>query len=308
MPTTFDDTLVIGISSRALFDLTESHAIYEQDGLAAYINYQIAHENKPLAPGVAFAMVKKFLAINDISPDGKPQVEIVLISRNSGDTGLRIFNSIKAHELKITRAAFARGEAPYKYARPFGADLFLSAEQQDVKSALNVGIAAATILHSHSAVNSDQLKIAFDGDAVLFSDEAERIYQEQGLQAFTETERAAADRPLQRGPFMKVLAALCRIQKKYNESESPIRTALVTARSAPTHERVIKTLRDWKIHVDESLFLGGMDKGEFLRAFGADIFFDDQRGHCDSARQHVPTGHVEYGIANDIKPKIKVLK
>ena len=303
MPTTFGNALVIAISSRALFDLEESHAVYVEQGLAAYARYQIERENEPLGRGVAFSMVKKFLALNEGDgggdKDDRQKVEIVLISRNSADTGLRIFNSIQHYGLNISRAAFTGGQSPYQYVQPFGADLFLSADPLDVSQALESGAAAATILPSRmETASSAQLKIAFDGDAVLFSDEAEQVFQRQGLQAFSDTEKTAANRPLPGGPFKNVLAALHVIQQNYATKDSPIRTALITARSAPAHERVIKTLRAWNIRIDESYFLGGMDKGEFLRAFGADIFFDDQRGHCDSARQHVPTGHVPHGIAN----------
>lgn len=302
MPKSFENTLVIAISSRALFDLTESHRVYTEEGIDAYCKYQIDHENETLEPGVAFPMVKKFLALNSNSSlkskeSDSQHVEIVLISRNSADTGLRVFNSINHYELDITRAVFTGGQSPYQYVKPFGADLFLSADPVDVAQALETGFAAATILPSQvENRDSEQLKIAFDGDAVLFSDEAEQVFREKGLDAFSETEKQAANQPLLGGPFKNVLSALQRIQQ--NHKNSPIRTALITARGAPTHERVIKTLRAWDIRIDESFFLGGMDKGQFLRTFDADIFFDDQREHCDSARMHVPTGHVPSGIAN----------
>ena len=284
--------LVVAISSRALFDLTESHAIYEKDGVEAYCQYQIERENDPLQPGVAYRLVKKLLALNERDADN-PKVEVILLSRNSADTGLRIFNSIKSHELKITRAAFTRGGSTHPYVKAFGAHLFLSADPSDVRGALEAGFAAATILPSETGQEySDQLRIAFDGDAVLFSDESEQVFQSQGLAAFEAAERDAAHEPLTGGPFKEFLAALHNIQSSYPEEGSPIRTALVTARAAPAHERVIRTLRAWNIRIDEALFLGGLSKGEFLKAFGADIFFDDQEGHCQSARQHVATGHV----------------
>ncbi|NKB76128.1 MAG: 5'-nucleotidase [Gammaproteobacteria bacterium] len=296
MPRNFKNTLVIAISSRALFDLEESHAVYIDQGIEAYCQYQIDHENEALKPGVAFPMVQKFLSLNAGSSQ---HIEIVLISRNSADTGLRVFNSIEHYGLDISRAAFTGGQSPYQYVKPFGADLFLSADPLDVRQALDSGAAAATILPSHvEQTQTDQLKIAFDGDAVLFSDEAEQIYQQQGLKAFSEKEKASADRPLPGGPFKNILGALHRIQSTYPFDNSPIRTALITARGAPAHERVIKTLRAWDIRIDESYFLGGMDKGQFLCTFGADIFFDDQQTHCESARQHVPTGHVPSGVAN----------
>ena len=298
-----DNRLVIAISSRALFDLDESHQIYEQQGTKAYCQYQVENEDIPLQPGAAYTLVKKLLSLNNKIKDSS-KVEIILLSRNSADTGLRIFNSIQHHKLDITRAVFTSGSSPYRYVAPFGANLFLSTSSEDVRKALDAGIAAATILSSNVGENRDkaQLRIAFDGDAVLFSDESERIYKEHGLQAFTENEQKTAKDPLSEGPFKNFLIALNHLQTEFaNDDESPIRTALVTARSAPAHERVIRTLRAWGIRIDEAIFLGGMDKGVFLKSFGADIFFDDQHGHCDSAREHVATGHVPHGIANENK-------
>jgi len=291
--------LVVAISSRALFDLDESHRIFVERGEAEYSRYQIAHEDVPLNPGVAFRMVKKLLALN--SQTGKPRVEVVLISRNSGDTGLRVFNSIRHHGLGITRAAFTRGESPYRYIEPFGAHLFLSVSQEDVRNALESGIAAATILPSGGGDSgSSQLRIAFDGDAVIFSDEAERVFSASGLAEFNRSETESCEKPLSGGPFKPFLAALHEIQSDFPERGSPIRTALITARGAPAHERVIKTLRSWGIRLDEVLFLAGKDKGAFLKSFGADIFFDDQMRHCGSAAEFVATGHVPYGVKNPV--------
>lgn len=299
MAVNFDEKLVVAISSRALFDLDESHAVFERDGVDAYCAYQIEHENTPLQPGTAFPLVKKLLALNGNNLEN-PKVEVILLSRNSADTGLRVFNSIKHHNLNITRASFTRGESTHKYIPAFGADLFLSSNPEDVQQALVAGHAAATILPSTVELNtSEQLRIAFDGDAVLFSDESERIFKQQGLKAFSANESATANTPLMGGPFKGFLAALHAIQADYPSEQSPIRTALITARAAPAHERVIRTLREWNIRIDEALFLGGMDKGAFLKAFGADIFFDDQKTHCDSAREHVATGHVPHGVANE---------
>lgn len=290
------DKLVVAISSRALFDLSESHHVFMEKGVEAYADYQIEHENEILAPGMAFSLAKKLLALNQAD---RQYVEIILLSRNSADTGLRVFNAIRHYDLDITRAAFTRGEATSRYVPAFGAHLFLSADTEDVKRALNEGYAAATIFSSHVSVNeSKELRIAFDGDAVLFSDVAERVFQSNGLSAFHASEQSAAHEPLPGGPFKNFLAALHRIQSEYPEKASPIRTALITARGAPAHERVIRTLRAWNIRIDEALFLGGLDKGEFLRAFGADIFFDDQRVHVESAAKHVTTGHVPHGVAN----------
>ena len=298
------DKLVIAISSRAMFKMDESHQVYEQDGLAAYSQYQIDHEDEPLQPGDAFPLVKKLLSINE-RLHGEARVEIILLSRNSADTGLRVFNSIEHYGLSISRAAFCSGESPYRYVQAFGCHLFLSTDAEDVRSALDAGVAAATFLPSSKAGTNieadeyaDQLRFAFDGDAVLFSDEAEQVYKADGLEAFTATERAAAKEPLSGGPFKSFLSALQKLQAEFPGDDSPIRTALVTARSAPAHERVIRTLRAWHIRIDESLFLGGLPKVEFLRAYGADVFFDDQRGHCDLASEHIATGHVPHGVAN----------
>ncbi len=292
--------LVVAISSRALFDLQDSHRMFEEDGIEAYCQYQIEHENEPLNQGTAFPLVKKLLDLNQLG-EPRERVEVILLSRNSADTGLRVFNSIQAHNLPITRAAFTNGGSPFRYVEPFGADVFLSSDPNDVASTLKAGFASATMLSSGTSKdsdNQDKLCIAFDGDAVVFSDEAELIYKNQGLTAFADHEVKSAKRPLPGGPFRSMLAALHQIQSEFPVDKSPLRTAIITARSAPAHERVIRTLRAWNIRIDEAVFLGGLPKGEFLRTFGADIFFDDQQGHCDSARQHVPTGHVPSGVAN----------
>lgn len=295
------EKLVVAISSRALFDLDDSHRIFTEKGLDAYVNFQVEHEDDVLEPGIAFPLVRKLLALNGEN-DENPRVEVILLSRNSGDTGLRIFNSIQHYGLDIVRAAFTNGASPYAYIPAFGAHLFLSANAGDVVRALDAGYAAATILPSKAPRDEEagtgQLRIAFDGDAVLFSDEAEQIFQQGGLEAFSESEIKSAETPLSGGPFKGFLAALHRIQSSYPAEHSPIRTALVTARSAPAHKRVILTLRNWGIRIDEALFLGGRDKGPFLRAFGADIFFDDQQRHVESAAGHVAAGHVPHGITN----------
>lgn len=291
--------LVIATSSRALFNLDESHLVYVKEGLDAYARYQIDREDEILAPGEAFPIIQKLLRLNQ-RLGGEPRVEVILLSRNSADTGLRVFNSIEHYGLNVTRAAFCSGVSPYRYASAFGCHLFLSTDSDDVRNALNQGVAAATLMASKTKVeHEDELRFAFDGDAVIFSDEAERIYKKQGLTAFTESEKAAAKQPLSGGPFKEFLGALHRLQAEFGDRDCPIRTALVTARSAPAHERVIRTLRAWKIRIDESLFLGGLAKGTFLKAYGADVFFDDQRVHCDSALEHVATGHVPHGIANE---------
>lgn len=297
MTTKIDHKLVVAISSRALFDLNESNQVFETEGVDKYAQYQIARENEILLPGPAFPLVQKLLNLNQ----EKDLVEIILLSRNSADSGLRIFNSIQHYHLNITRAAFSAGKSPYQYLRAFQAHLFLSTNPADVCHALHSGCAAATILpqktHANETLHSE-LRIAFDGDAVIFSDESEKIYQRDGLEAFTKHEQQNADQPMNGGPFKGFLSALHQLLKHFPENACPIRTALVTARQAPAHKRVIQTLRSWDIRIDEALFLGGLEKGIFLNAFNADIFFDDQPMHCHSAAQHVTTGHVPNGVMN----------
>ena len=303
------DRLVVAITARALFDLEDSHALFERDGVRAYADFQRSRENDVLAPGIAFPLVRKLLGLNADAPVDAPRVEVILLSRNSSDTGLRIFNSIEHYKLGIVRAVFTAGAPTDPYIKPFGAQLFLSANPESVRRALEHGVAAATILTSRDRDTSEagspalsqhtQLRIAFDGDAVIFSDESERISTEQGLAAFSRNEAALAHTPLSGGPFRGFLAALHRLQQAFPAENSPIRTALVTARSAPAHKRVILTLREWGVRLDEALFLGGRDKGPFLEAFGADIFFDDSQQNIDSARRHVAAGHVPHGVSNE---------
>ena len=290
--------LTVAISSRALFDLDESNRIYEEEGLDAYRSYQIEREEVPLDPGDAFLFVKKLLNINSFLDERG--VEVILLSRNSADTGLRIFNSIDAHELDITRAAFSGGSSPYRYVGAFGCDLFLSTDADDVARALQSGAAAATLFgrRTRPRRESQQLRIAFDGDAVLFSDEAERVFEAKGQEEFSASEAAAADEPLAGGPFKRFLAGLHGLQRRLPHDDCPIRTALVTAREAPAHERVIKTLRAWDIRLDESLFLGGHEKADFLAAFEADVFFDDRPQNCESASEHTAAGHVPRGVVD----------
>lgn len=295
--------LVIALSSQALFDMRHSHEVFESEGLKAYADYQVSHEDDLLEPGVAFPLAKKLLALNEDGVE-HPRVEVILLSRNSADTGLRIFNSIEHYGLNIERAAFTSGASPWRYMSAYGADLWLSTNGADVGRALESGYAAATILpggadRAKGRPDDRELRIAFDGDAVIFSDEAERVYQSGGLKAFADSERAAANQSLSGGPFKSVLEALHQIQSAYPPENNPIRTALVTARSAPAHKRVVLTLREWGIRIDEALFLGGRAKGEFLKAFGADIFFDDQQVHIDSAKDHVTAAHVPYGVINE---------
>lgn len=298
MPLNLKDYLVVGISSRALFDLEEENKIYEEKGLQEYSEYQIDHENDILRPGAGFQLVKSLLRINSLV-SGKRKTEIIVMSRNSADTSLRIFNSIKYYGLDISRAALVGGTPISPYLASFNTDLFLSANDGDVQQAINAGVAAGIICTNPEFViepnkEIEQIKIAFDGDAVLFSDESERIYQEQGLEAFLAHEKDNARKPLPEGPFAKLLKTISFLQREFSEDKVPIRTALVTARNAPAHERVIRTLREWNVRVDEAFFLGGVEKSEVLKAFGTHIFFDDQPVHVDPASKLVPSARVPY--------------
>ncbi|MGI6279010.1 MAG: 5'-nucleotidase [Acutalibacteraceae bacterium] len=295
MPVRFDDKLVVCVSSRALFDLEEENRIYDEQGLAAYCDYQITHENDILKPGVAFPLIK---ALHNLNCGKERLTEIIIMSKNSADTSLRIFNSIEHYGLDITRAALVGGKSIVPYFDAFKPDLFLSANEEDVSEAINAGYAAGIICTpSGFFPNPDEeikeIRIAFDGDAVIFSDESERIFKEHGLAAFEQHERENAKNPMKAGPFAKLLKTISLIQNRYGES-APIRTALVTARNAPAHERVIRTLRAWDVRIDEVFFLGGMEKSEILKAFRANIFFDDQKVHTDPASKYVPAARVPY--------------
>lgn len=290
-----ENCLVVGVSSRALFDLERENRIYEEEGVAAYEEYQRAHEQEILQPGSAFQLVKAMLRLNEMS--GRRKTEIIIMSRNSADTSLRIFNSLKYYGLDVTRAALTGGQGLAPYLEAFRTDLFLSADAGDVQQAINGGIAAARIYTENIPAPGQelrQIRIAFDGDAVLFSDASERIYQEQGIDAFQAYEEQNARNPLPEGPFAKFLKSISAIQQEFPADESPIRTALVTARNAPAHERVIRTLRAWDVRIDEAFFMGGVPKTQILQAFGAHIFFDDQTVHTDPASSHVPSAQVPY--------------
>ena len=300
MPSTLDGQLVVAISSRALFDFEEENRLFESSDDRAYMQLQLQRLEQPARPGVAFSLVHKLLAFNQGARDG-PRVEVVILSRNDPVSGMRVFRSAQHYDLPIQRGVFTRGQSPWRYLKPLAANLFLSTNEADVRSALAAGVPAARVL-THSVRASDahpgEVRIAFDGDAVLFSDEAERVFQHQGLAAFQSHERDQAGMPLAPGPFKPLLEALHRLQQHPSDAMR-IRTALVTARSAPAHERAIRTLMDWHIEVDEAMFLGGLPKGGFLREFEPDFFFDDQTGHAEGAAGHVPAGHVAAGVSNE---------
>jgi 5'-nucleotidase len=301
MPASLEGQLVVAISSRALFDFEEENRFFEDSDDHAYMQLQLQRLEQPARPGVAFSLVNKLLAFNaQPAAPGSAQVEVVILSRNDPVSGMRVFRSARHYGLPIERGVFTRGEPPWRYLRPLAAHLFLSANEADVRAALQVGVPAARVFPQSaraSAAHPGEVRIAFDGDAVLFSDEAERVFQAHGLAAFQTHEQERATTPLAPGPFKPLLQALQRLQ---HASGAPmrIRTALVTARSAPAHERAIRTLMDWHIEVDEAMFLGGLPKGEFLREFEPDFFFDDQTGHIESASAHVPAGHVAAGVVN----------
>jgi len=298
MPASLEGRLVVAISSRALFDFEEENRLFEAADDRAYMELQMQRLDEPARPGVAFSLVNKLLAFN---APGQPRVEVVILSRNDPVSGMRVFRSVQHYGLTLERGVFTRGQPPWRYLKPLAANLFLSTNEADVKSALAAGVPAARVYPDSaraSAAHPFEVRIAFDGDAVLFSDEAERVYQRDGLTAFQHHERERAETPLAPGPFKPLLEALHRLQQEPAQGMS-LRTALVTARSAPAHERAIRTLMAWRIEVDEAMFLGGLPKGAFLREFEPDFFFDDQTGHIENAAPHVPAGHVAAGITND---------
>ncbi|MFN3295562.1 5'-nucleotidase [Caldimonas sp.] len=300
MPSTLDGQLVVAISSRALFDFEEENRLFEAQDDRSYMQLQLQRLDVPARPGVAFSLVNKLLAFNRGGPGTPPRVEVVILSRNDPVSGMRVFRSAQHYGLPIQRGVFTRGQSPYRYLRPLNAHLFLSANEADVRAALDAGFPAARV-YPLSARASDahpsEVRIAFDGDAVLFSDEAEQVYQSDGLDAFQAHESQRSTTPLPAGPFKPLLEALHRLQREGTPAMR-IRTALVTARSAPAHERAIRTLMDWNIEVDEAMFLGGLPKGPFLREFEPDFFFDDQMRHVENAAPHVPSGHVASGVTN----------
>ena len=290
-----NNKLVIAISSRALFDLEEENQIFEKDGLDAYYKYQLENEDKSLKKGTGYRLVENILKINSFFSSDERQVEVIILSKNNAATSLRITNAINDLKLDIIRSAWTSGTNISNYLKAFKVDLFLSADDNDVLNAIENGVAAAKILHSNENIHNisnEQVRIAFDGDAVLFSEESELVYKNNGLEAFIEHEKENRNNPLEMGPFAKLLLTIAKIQAKFPTEKSPIRTALVTARSAPTHERVIKTFNLWGVRVDEAFFLGGTDKYEILQAFGADIFFDDQDVHLNLSSNVVPSAKV----------------
>jgi len=297
---TLEDKLVIAVTSRALFNLEDSNRVFDTEGVEAFRAYQVEHENERMDGGVAFPLVRKLLDL-----DGGQSVEVVLVSRNDPSTGLRVFNSIEGLGLPITRAVFTAGASPYKYLEPFHCQLFLSAHDDDVRAALAAGHAAAKVLpgghfDGDNEEAEDVIRVAFDGDAVIFGDEAEREFRDGGLPRFEAHEVSNALVPLAKGPLQPFLAALSALKAQH---EGKIRTCLVTSRNAPAHKRAVLTLRAWGLEMDDALFLGGLPKAPFLRVMRPHIYFDDQRGHLMDAADEVPSGHVPYGVANEDYPR-----
>ena len=300
------EKLVIAIASSALFKLDEADRIFQQDGEDRYRTYQRENEHTHLQPGVAFPFIRRLLALN--LPNDAP-IDVVLLSRNDPDTGLRVMNSIEAHQLGITRAAFVKGKDPQRYIRAFDASLFLSANEQDVRAALQLGSPAGLVLESLSDDDSadDELRIAFDFDGVLANDASETIYRDGGLQVFNDNERQHAGIASEEGPLHDLFHKIARVQQrdKQRARENPsyrtrVRIAIITARGAPAHKRVVTSLRQWGIEVDETFFLAGLRKTAILKVFKPHLFFDDQQVHLKEAAQIVPCVHVPFGVRNRV--------
>ena len=296
MPYDLSNKLTIAVTTRALFKLEYENRIFEEQGSAKYEEYQISNENKCLPKGAAFNLIKSLLSINGYE-ETKSKVEVIIASRNSGNTSLRVFNSIEKYGLPISRGCFTGGDDLAKYLSALNVDLFLTANSKDAQCAIDAGIPSAVLLTENipEYVDNDdnEIRIAFDGDAVLFSEDSELIYKKDGLDKFKENERVNADNPLQEGPFAKFLRTISEIQNSLGDKKF-IKTALITARDAPSHKRVINTLREWNVKIDQVFFLGGISKNPILKAFGAQIFFDDQTTYTKPASEIVPSGTVPY--------------
>ena len=310
MAVDLSEVLVIGVSTRALFNLEDENKVFEEEGIEAFRKYQLQNEDELLQPGTAFHLVKNLLALNTIAKN--KIVEVVVMSRNSPETGMRVLNTIDQYDLDITRVAFTGGEPLFPYIDAYGIDLFLSKDQKDVQSVIDSKECAAALIYPPPTEYSSldvRVKIAFDADAVLFSDESEYRYKTEGMESFHQYEKEHENDALAEGPFAKLLIKLSKIQEHLpmRIEYSPLRLAIVTARNAPSHKRVIKTLRKWGVYVDEVYFLGGLAKDKILKAMGANIFFDDQETHLIDSAKVVPSARVPYQTTsnlNNIKPNI----
>lgn len=303
-----DNTLVIGVSSRALFDLEKENEVFRNKGIDAYRKYQLEKEDVPLKPGTAFPLIRNLLLLNSLVE--KPLVEVVVMSKNSPETGIRMLNSIRKMDLNITRIALSGGTSLAPYIEGFRVDLFLSKDEKDVQDIIDFKSCAAGLIYNPPGnifeFDENEVRLAFDADAVIFSEESELRYKKEGLASFIQHESENAKIPLSKGPFADLLKKLSGMQKVLNENmdKSPLRLAIVTARSAPSHMRVINTLREWGVVVDEAYFLGGLAKDQILKAFGAHIFFDDQEVHLDSSSMVVPAAKVPYPKDSEINKMI----
>ena len=298
--------LVVGVASSALFDLEASDAVFRDEGEERYRAYQREHLDEVLEPGVAFPFIRRLLALNDLSEEER-LVEVVILSRNDPETGLRVMRSVKRHGLDITRAIFMQGQSPYRFMEPLRMSLFLSANEDDVREAISLGFAAGRVVgrgvDDHGGMD---LRIAFDFDGVLADDSSERVYQERPLEVYQETESALADVPLPRGPMADFLQKINRIQgiEDAKSVDNPggyqrrVRVAVVTARSAPAHERAINSIHQWGLRVNDAFFLGGIDKGPILAVLEPHIFFDDQRRNIDTTSHLAPSVHIPFGELN----------
>lgn len=302
MPYDISNKLKIAVTTRALFQLENENKIYEENGRDAYEKYQISKENDILSKGAAFSLIKSLLYINTLE-ETKDQVEVIIVTRNNATTGLRVFNSIEEYKLPITRGCFSGGSSLTPYLEALNVDLFLTANESDAQSAIDAGIPAAVLLTNnipnYETYNDNKIRIAFDGDAVIFAEDSELIYKKQGLESFKYNENLQADIPMNEGPFAKFLKTIAKLQAMRGDDDL-IRTALITARDAPSHKRVIKTLREWNVRIDEMFFLGGLPKQPFLKAFGAQIFFDDQKSYTQPASEIVPSGTVPYNSKSEL--------
>lgn len=298
--------LVVAVASSALFDLRESDEVFRTKGEDAYREFQRENENRILAPGVAFPLIKRLLSLNDDKEEAL--VEVMLFSRNDPDTGLRVFKSIQHYDLPITRAVFVTGRNPFEYMKAFNASLFLSGNQEDVRQAINNGMPAGYVEETEYVDDDDEeLRIAFDFDGVIVDDSSEQVFKEANdLDIYQMHEKAHAHESLPEGPLSRFLFQVSKIQKQelQKQKEDPsykskIRIALCTARNAPAHERVVTTLRNWDIRVDEAFFLGGIEKKGVLEIYKPHIFFDDQRTHIEGVSKLFPSVHIPYGVANN---------
>ena len=309
MPYELEKRLVVGVASSAVFDLSESDAVYRNEGEAAYRVHQEKHRDNILSKGVAFSFVKRLLSLNDLSedPQNDPLVEVVLLSRNDPETGLRVMNSIRHYGLEMTRAIFLQGRSPYAYIPALNISLFLSANESDVSEAIAAGYPAGMVMDSVARDDDEaELRIAFDFDGVVIDDEAESVYQQsRDVEAFHRHEQQHALTPHNPGPlaeFLKRIAVIQRVEAEKKAADGAyvdrLRVSIVTARNAPSHERVVNTLKSWGIMLNEAFFLGGIEKSKVLGVLKPHIFFDDQKGHLESASGVTPSVHIPFGVAN----------